>query len=96
MLAENVVQQAVFNKNVGSESSPTGDSAKSLEKYAASAEATPRPIRAAMTDEMEGLDVTQHGEEAYIAAGGGLVAAVHGGKAGTIPGMVAAPAASTC
>src|SRR5882762_10881404 len=38
MLAENVVQQAVFNKNVGSESSPTGDSAKSLEKYAASAE----------------------------------------------------------
>jgi hypothetical protein len=40
MLAENVVQQAVFNKNVGSESSPTGASAKSLEKYAASAEAT--------------------------------------------------------
>jgi hypothetical protein len=38
------VQEAVFNKNVGSESSPTvGDSAKSLQKYAASAEATPRP-----------------------------------------------------
>ena len=48
-----------------------------------------------MTDEMEGLDVTHHGEEAYIGAGGGLVAAVHGEKAGTIPGMVAAPAAST-
>jgi Amt family ammonium transporter len=53
------------------------------------------PIRAAMTDEMEGLDVTQHGEDAYIVAGGGVVAATHGEKPGTTPGMVAAPAAST-
>jgi Amt family ammonium transporter len=30
------------------------------------------PIRASEADEMEGLDVTQHGEEAYI-HGGGLV-----------------------
>jgi Amt family ammonium transporter len=52
------------------------------------------PIRAAMTDEMEGLDVTQHGEEAYIAAGG-VVTAARGEKPGTTPGMVAAPAAST-
>jgi ammonia channel protein AmtB len=28
------------------------------------------PIRAEKTDEMEGLDVTQHGEEAYIHDGG--------------------------
>jgi Amt family ammonium transporter len=52
------------------------------------------PIRAAMTDEMEGLDVTQHGEEAYI-HDGGLTVAARGETPATTPGMVAAPAAST-
>ena len=52
------------------------------------------PIRAAMSDEMEGLDVTQHGEEAYI-HDGGLTTAPRREVPGTAPDMVAAPAAST-
>jgi Amt family ammonium transporter len=53
------------------------------------------PIRATMTDEMEGLDVTQHGEEAYIHGSGGLTAAARGEIPATTPGMVVAPAHST-
>jgi len=52
------------------------------------------PIRAANADEMEGLDVTQHGEEAYI-HDGGLTALGRGEASGTTPDMVAVPAAST-
>ena len=52
------------------------------------------PIRAAMTDEMEGLDVTQHGEEAYI-HDGGLTVAAPGERPGTTPGVVGVPATST-
>jgi Amt family ammonium transporter len=29
------------------------------------------PLRAAGTEEDEGLDISQHGEEAYLTAGGG-------------------------
>ena len=51
------------------------------------------PIRADKTDEMEGLDVTQHGEEAYI-HGGGLSPAAGIEKPATAPSLVGAPAPS--
>jgi Amt family ammonium transporter len=31
------------------------------------------PLRASATDESEGLDITQHGEEAYLNVGGGTM-----------------------
>ena len=43
------------------------------------------PIRAAAADEVEGLDVTQHGEEAYI----------HDGGLGSPAGFEANPAVSS-
>ena len=49
------------------------------------------PIRATKTDEMEGLDVTQHGEEAYIHDAGVSVAAFSRGEDVT-PELVAEPA----
>jgi len=52
------------------------------------------PIRAAKTDEMEGLDVTQHGEEAYI-HDGGLTAAGRTPVGDVATGLVAEPASST-
>ena len=52
------------------------------------------PIRATKTEEMEGLDVTQHGEEAYI-HDGGLDAAIRGEGAAAASGLVAEPASST-
>jgi Amt family ammonium transporter len=52
------------------------------------------PIRAAKTDEMEGLDVTQHGEEAYIHAGG-VTAAGRTPVTEAAPALVAEPASSS-
>jgi Amt family ammonium transporter len=52
------------------------------------------PIRASVGDEMEGLDVTQHGEEAYI-HDGGLTSPVLVEKPAAAAGMVGAPATST-
>jgi len=52
------------------------------------------PIRATKSEEMEGLDVTQHGEEAYI-HGDGLGAAIAREAEGGAAGMVAEPASST-
>jgi Amt family ammonium transporter len=46
------------------------------------------PIRAEKTDEMEGLDVTQHGEEAYI-HDGGLTALGRGEAPAEAPGIPA-------
>jgi len=51
------------------------------------------PIRADKTDEMEGLDVTLHGEEAYI-HDGGLTALGRAEAPAEAPGMVTAPATS--
>jgi len=52
------------------------------------------PIRAAAGDELEGLDVTQHGEEAYI-HDGGLTAPVGLETPSPAPVLVAKPAPST-
>ena len=52
------------------------------------------PIRAEKTDEMEGLDVTQHGEEAYI-HDGGFTAAGRTPVSDGATGLVAEPASST-
>jgi Amt family ammonium transporter len=52
------------------------------------------PIRAAAGDELEGLDVTQHGEEAYI-HDGGLTAPVGFEAPSPAPVLVAKPAPST-
>jgi Amt family ammonium transporter len=52
------------------------------------------PLRATSADEAEGLDITQHGEEAYI-HGGGLSAAAHIETKHSAPGLVSAPATST-
>jgi Amt family ammonium transporter len=52
------------------------------------------PIRAAAGDEVEGLDVTQHGEEAYIHDGGMTAPALVEAPA-VAPSLVAKPAAST-
>jgi Amt family ammonium transporter len=51
------------------------------------------PIRAAAGDELEGLDVTQHGEEAYI-HDGGLTAPVGFEAPSPAPALVAKPAPS--
>jgi Amt family ammonium transporter len=52
------------------------------------------PIRAAAADEVEGLDVTQHGEEAYIHDGGMTAPAILD-TPGIAPTLVAKPAPST-
>ena len=52
------------------------------------------PIRAAAGDELEGLDVTQHGEEAYI-HDGGMTAPVLVEAPSVAPSLVAKPAPST-
>jgi Amt family ammonium transporter len=52
------------------------------------------PIRAAAADEVEGLDVTQHGEEAYIHDGGMTAPAILD-TPGITPTLVAKPAPST-
>jgi len=52
------------------------------------------PIRAAAGDELEGLDVTQHGEEAYIHDGGMTAPAMVEAPSMT-PSLVAKPAPST-
>jgi Amt family ammonium transporter len=52
------------------------------------------PIRATESDEMEGLDVTQHGEEAYI-HGGGVTTLTPTEMPETSPNIVGAPAPST-
>ena len=52
------------------------------------------PIRATKSEEADGLDVTQHGEEAYI-HDGGLDAAVLADPAASAKGLVAEPASST-
>jgi Amt family ammonium transporter len=52
------------------------------------------PIRATKTEELEGLDVTQHGEEAYI-HDGGFGAAIAREADGAATGLVAEPASST-
>ena len=52
------------------------------------------PIRAAAADEVEGLDVTQHGEEAYIHDGGMTAPAILDAPA-VAPTLVAKPAPST-
>jgi len=45
------------------------------------------PLRANATDEMAGLDVTQHGEEAYVHAEGSRTLLVAEGE----PGMQTSP-----
>ena len=52
------------------------------------------PIRATAADEVEGLDVTQHGEEAYI-HDGGMTAPTPVEAPGIAPALVAKPAPST-
>jgi len=52
------------------------------------------PIRAAAGEELEGLDVTQHGEEAYI-HDGGMTAPVMVESPSVAPSLVAKPAPST-
>jgi Amt family ammonium transporter len=52
------------------------------------------PIRATKTDEMEGLDVTQHGEEAYI-HDAGVASAMQRVCVVAETGLVAEPASST-
>src|SRR5215510_1236060 len=52
------------------------------------------PIRATETDEVEGLDVTQHGEEAYI-HDGGVMAPTLVDAPSVAPTLVAKPASST-
>src|ERR1051325_3522871 len=52
------------------------------------------PIRATKAEEMEGLDVSQHGEEAYIHEGG-FGAAIAREADGAATGLVAEPASST-
>jgi Amt family ammonium transporter len=52
------------------------------------------PIRATVEDEVEGLDVTQHGEEAYI-HDGGVMAPTFVHSPSVAPTLVAKPAAST-
>jgi ammonium transporter, Amt family len=52
------------------------------------------PIRATAADEVEGLDVTQHGEEAYI-HDGGMTAPAPVEAPGIAPALVAKPAPST-
>jgi Amt family ammonium transporter len=53
------------------------------------------PIRAAAGDELEGLDVTQHGEEAYIHDGGMTAPALVEAAPSVAPSLVAKPAPST-
>jgi Amt family ammonium transporter len=53
------------------------------------------PIRANATDEMEGLDVTQHGEEAYIHDGGVTATPSFQAPSAVAPSLVAKPASST-
>jgi Amt family ammonium transporter len=53
------------------------------------------PIRATKTEEMEGLDVTQHGEEAYIHDGGVGAAIGREDVADASSPLVAEPASST-
>jgi Amt family ammonium transporter len=48
------------------------------------------PLRASLTDESDGLDVTQHGEEAYI-QGEGLTPTMPVAAAGAAPSMVQTP-----
>ena len=52
------------------------------------------PIRATAADEVEGLDVTQHGEEAYIHDGGMTAPALVDAPA-VAPSLIAKPASST-
>jgi Amt family ammonium transporter len=52
------------------------------------------PLRASAGDEMEGLDVTQHGEEAYI-HGSGFTTAAQADTAGSVPSLVVSPASPT-
>jgi Amt family ammonium transporter len=52
------------------------------------------PLRASTRDEMEGLDVTQHGEDAYI-QGGGFTTAARADQAGSTPNLVVSPASPT-
>jgi Amt family ammonium transporter len=53
------------------------------------------PIRATATDETEGLDVTQHGEEAYIHDGGLTATTGFETTAASAPALVAKPASSS-
>ena len=50
------------------------------------------PLRATSADEAEGLDITQHGEEAYIHDGGLSAAAVGAATSRPAPELVRAPA----
>jgi Amt family ammonium transporter len=52
------------------------------------------PLRAASADESEGLDITQHGEEAYIHSGGLSPAAVGAAASRPAPELVRAPAST--
>jgi len=47
-------------------------------------------LRASVSDENDGLDVTQHGEEAYIQSEG-LTSTIGLEATGTTPGMVQTP-----
>jgi hypothetical protein len=49
------------------------------------------PLRADSTDESEGLDITQHGEEAYIHGGGLSSISAHAEVPRTGPGMASVP-----
>jgi Amt family ammonium transporter len=49
------------------------------------------PLRAGSTDESEGLDITQHGEEAYIHLGGLSSISAHAEVPRTGPGMASVP-----
>jgi Amt family ammonium transporter len=49
------------------------------------------PLRAEANDELEGLDITQHGEEAYI-HGGGMTSLEPADGAVASPGLVRSPA----
>jgi Amt family ammonium transporter len=51
------------------------------------------PLRATQSDEAEGLDITQHGEEAYV-HGGGMSAAAAMETPRTMPSMVGVPTPS--
>ena len=53
------------------------------------------PIRASATDETEGLDVTQHGEEAYIHDGGVMATPGLESPSAASPAFVAKPASSS-
>jgi hypothetical protein len=51
------------------------------------------PLRASAGDQMEGLDVTQHGEEAYIHGSGFTTARAD--TAGSVSSLVVSPASPT-